>query len=258
MSDKYCFWSVADGQYGKMMESVIKSARNVDIDTDFHIWSDQNINGSVTHQSGTFDKNAYLFKFHFLKNEVSKLNYDYFIFIDADSYFVRKPDNILKVLYGSPVHICMESDCTLLTNKRPDWWGCLLPKYCQLMKFAGVRSKAIYNTNAGFWIVHHDVIDTFYELGMNFWNLCKNNGCYKFTEEPPLAYIGHMLMGNPYIHTLRENTDIWASDWIGWYNNRLPDGKEFEFEDYMSGNKIRVNPYLVHCMRSKNCLLKGI
>jgi len=124
-----------------------------------------------------------------------------------------------------------------------------------LMRFKGVRSKAIFNVNAGFWIVHHDVIDRFVELALEFWEFCRKAG-FTFTEEPPLAYATHMFCGNPYAHTLRETADLWASDWTGNYADKLPDGREWLFTDYFTREQIPVNPAIVHAMRSKRALVK--
>src|SRR5208282_2993484 len=107
--------------------------------------------------------------------------------------------------------------------------------------------------NAGFWIVQRDVINRFCELAFEFWDLATKAGC-EFTEEPPLAYATHMLCGNPYLHTLRQTSDVWASDWTGCYAGRLPDGKPWEFTDYFSEQGFQVNPAIVHAMRSKEIL----
>lgn len=256
MSKTFCYWSVADGKHADMIQATVTSARNVGVTEDFHIWSDKNINGATTHIiDKSFDKSHYLFKLKFLKEFVSKLNYDYFIFLDADTYFVRKPENILNCLKNSPVHASLESDCTSLENKRKDWWGCDLKEYCNLMKEFGVKNKKIYNVNAGFFIVHKDIINTFYTLAMDFWNKCQSRGYKEFTEEPPLAYAIHMLTDNADLHSIKNSFNIWASDWTGCYNNKLPDGKDWLFEDYMSGIKIKVNPAIVHAMRSKDALI---
>ena len=252
---KFCYWSVADGEHGLMMRKAIQSARNVGVSEDFHIWTDVDIPDAITHDCKKFDKKNYLFKFHFLKNEVSKLDYDYFVFLDADSYFVRKPEDIISQTQGDPIHVCLESDCNLVENSRGDWWGCPLGEYVKIMREKGVRSKSVFNTNAGLWIVKKDIINTFYDMAIDFWEYSKSKG-YVFTEEAPLAYVGHMLVGDVYKHTLKNNARVWASDWIGIFNDVIPHSSPFEFEDYMSGNRIMVNPSIVHCMRSKNALIK--
>lgn len=253
MRERYCYWSVVDGDYSQMMQSVVDSARQVGVFKDFHVWTDRPINGATCHPAAKFDKSLYLFKLRFLRDEVSRLDYDYFVWLDADSYFVRDPGDLLRLMQGSPVHSSLESDACLAENVRQDWWDCSLKNYATLMRFMGVRSRAIFNVNAGFWIVHRDVISRFCELAFDFWDLANRAGC-EFTEEPPLAYATHMLCGNPYLHTLRQTSDVWASDWTGCYAGRLPDGKPWEFVDYFSEQSFQVNPAIVHAMRSKEIL----
>jgi hypothetical protein len=200
------------------------------------------------------DKTHYLFKLRFLRDAVSKLNYEYFVWLDADSFFVRHPGDILRLMRNSPIHVSLESNACDPTCRRPDWWGCPLDTYAALMRGKGVRSRSIYNMNAGFWIVHHDVIDTVYSLCLDFWYYCHNHG-FTFTEEAPLAYAMHMLCGNPSKHLLRESHEIWASDWTGCFKDRLPDGEPWWFVDYFTEENIPVNPAIVHAMRSKNALI---
>jgi hypothetical protein len=237
-----------------MMQSVVDSARAVGVFKDFHVWTDQPIDGAVCHRVEKFDKNLYLFKLRFLRDQVRRLNYDYFVWLDADTWFVRNPGDLLRVMQGAPVHSSLESDACLPESIRPDWWGCSLNNYSLLMRFKGVRSASIFNVNAGFWIVHHDVVNTFCELALDFWEFCTAAG-FEFTEEPPLAYATHMLCGNPYLHTLRNTADLWASDWTGCYAGTLPDGQGWEFVDYFSEQTFRVNPAIVHAMRSKEALM---
>jgi hypothetical protein len=254
MKNRYCYWSVVDGPYTDMMSAVVKSARQAGVFTPFHIWSDRPIESSTHHPLKALDKTLYLFKLRFLQEEVAKLNYDYFVWLDADTYFVRKPKDVLGVLQGSPIHASLESDACAPNNIRPDWWGCPLQHYAALMRGRGVCNRAIYNVNAGFWIVHRDVIETVFALAMDFWAFCRANG-HNFTEEPPLAYAAHMLCGDVSLHTLRATCDLWASDWTGFFANRLPDGQPWWFIDYFSGEKIPVNPAIVHAMRSKDALV---
>jgi hypothetical protein len=177
---RYCYWSVVDGTYAEMMQGVVDSARQVGVFKDFHVWTDRPINGAICHSLKDFDKTLYLFKLRFLRDEVSKLDYDYFVWLDADTFFVRNPGDVLRLMQGSPVHSSLESDACLAANVRPDWWGCPLKDYATLMRFLGVRSRAIYNVNAGFWIVHHDVITRFCELAYEFWDLATRAG-FEFT-----------------------------------------------------------------------------
>jgi hypothetical protein len=255
-SPTFCYWSVADGDYAQMMRTAVRSARSVGVREDIHVWSDRPIAGATTHRAGRFSTYQYLFKLEFLRDRAAKLNYDYLIFLDADNYFVRHPGDPLRALHGAPVHIVLESDCTRWTNRRPDWWGCPLPIYVELMRRLGVRNRSVFNTNGGFWIVHHDAIQTAVELALACWHRCKALA-QEFSDEIPLAYVGQMMVGNPYLHTLENHPDLWASDWTGHFADQLPDGKAWDFEDYLDGSRLRVNPAIVHCMRSKDVLVRA-
>ncbi len=254
---RFCYWTVADGKHGKMMETTIASARAAGVKEDFHVWSDQQIEGAINHDCGKFDKTLYLFKFKFLREQVQKLDYDYFIFLDADNYFVRHPGDILSIMGKAPVFVCMENDCGSDKVKRRDWWSCPIKEWPVVLKKYGVKTPKFYNTNAGFWIVKKSVIEQFYSLAMMFWEKCQKEHGYKgFTEEPALAYVGHMLAGDEQENqTLDKTSHIWASDWAHYYSNVIPDGKPWTFEDYMTGEKKTVNPAIVHAMRSKDAMI---
>ncbi len=256
MKPRFCYWSVVDGPYVDMMQAVVLSARRVGVFHDFHIWSDRPINDARSHPVRQVQKAHYLFKLHFLRERVSRLPYDYFVWLDADTWFTRHPGDVLSVLQGAPVHSSLEADACDPANVRPDWWGCPLPDYAKLMRFKGVHQRSIYNVNAGFWIVHRDVIPTFFDLAFDFWQVAQKLGYADVTEEPPLAYATQMLCGNPHLHTLRHTSDLWASDWLGCYADSVPDGRPWMFEDYFNGQRWLVNPAIVHAMRSKKALLK--
>jgi hypothetical protein len=157
-----------------MFRTTVRSARAVGVREDFHVWSDREVPGAVCHPAGDFDKSNYLFKLEFLRDRAARLNYDFLIFLDADAYFGRHPGNPQAALHGAPVHVLLESDCARPTNRRPDWWGCPLAVFVGLMRTRGVNQRSVFNTNAGFWIVHHDVIGRLVELALDFWGHCRD------------------------------------------------------------------------------------
>jgi hypothetical protein len=116
MKKTYCYWSVADGDYARMFGATVKSARQVGVFKDFHVWADRPVPGAICHESGPFEKWGCLFKLLFLRDAVGKLNYDYFVWLDTDTWFVRNPGDVLRVLKGAPLHIALESDVCLATN----------------------------------------------------------------------------------------------------------------------------------------------
>jgi hypothetical protein len=251
---RYCYWSVADGDYSRMFAATIKSARKAGVFKDFHLWTDRPVPGAICHEAGQFESWGCLFKLTFLRDAVRHLNYDYFVWLDTDTWFVRNPGDVLRVLEGSPMHIALESDVCLAANQRPAWWDCPNGTFAALMRAKGVRSNAIFNTNGGMFIVHRDAIETVFNLAFEFWEYCKTKG-FTFNDEPLLAYAMQMLCGNPYAHTLRQTLDLWASDWTGCFKDTLPDGQGWWFVDYFTVEKVPVNPAIVHAMRSKKALI---
>src|SRR5438105_13801958 len=121
MNRDYCFWSVVDGEYAEMAKTLIWSARRVGMFKDFHVWADRSVDGAICHEAGKFDKGGCLFKLTYLRNAVQMLNYDYFIWLDTDSFFVRHPGNVLRVMQNSPIHASLESNLCAVENRRPDW-----------------------------------------------------------------------------------------------------------------------------------------
>jgi hypothetical protein len=253
---KLCFFNYSDGPYIQMSQTLIKSLRQNNVEYDFHVYGPSDVKGAINHRLvlTNAQKAQYMFKLHMLKEHVVNLEYDYYVFLDADNYCVSNPGNLLDCFGTSPVHSFLESDCTNLNAKRPDWWGCLLPDYVKMMRDKGVVSRAIYNVNAGFWGVKRTAVEQFYNLAVDFWNYTNSQG-YRFTEEPPLAYATHMLAGDVEYHKQSKWFHIWASDWTGNFSNRIPNSDHWVFQDYMTEENHLVNPAIVHAMRSKNKLI---
>jgi hypothetical protein len=256
MGKTFCYWTVADGKHGQMAATMVASARQVGVTADFHIWTDTlSIDGANVHPCGTFDKTLYMFKFHFLRNEVSKLDYDYFVFLDADNYFVKNPGDLAEMMGSDKVFVQMENDCSPYRSKRGDWWSCPIGEYGKFLSEQGAKSDIYYNTNAGFWIVAKTAIAEFYERTTKFFEAAHKRGYRGFTEEPALAFVGH-IMQDPKKRVFEDTSWLWASDWTGQWKDKIPEYREWQFEDYMSGEKKMVKPCIVHAMRSKEKMIQ--
>jgi hypothetical protein len=254
-NNNYCYWTVADGDHGKMAATMVDSARKVGVTEDFHIWTDlEAIDGAVVHPCGQFDKTLYMFKFHFLKEQVSRLNYDYYVFLDADNYFVKNPGNLSLLMTGHKIFAQMENEITSSNAKRKDWWGCPISEYKPLFEETGLVLDRIYNTNAGFWIVDKNYVNEFYNIAVNFFVYAKDKGYKNFTEEVSLAFAGH-CMQHLEERTLEKTSWLWASDWKGYWANKLPQYENWIFEDYMTGEQKTVKPCIVHNMRGKKLMI---
>jgi len=258
MNKTFCYWTVAFGEkHAKMAYVLVDSARKAGVTADFHVYTDylKEIPTATVHDSGKIEIGKYMFKFHFLKEQVSKLNYDYYVFLDTDNYFTKNPGDLVEFMGDDKIFVQMENDCSPYRSKRQDWWSCPIADYGKFLREQGAISDTYYNTNAGFFIVAKTAINEFYERTTKFFDAGHKRGYSGFTEEPALAFVGH-VMQNPKKRLFEDTCWLWASDWTGQWKDTLPEYKEWQFEDYMSGDKYPVKPCIVHAMRSKDAMIK--
>ncbi|MBA3816962.1 MAG: hypothetical protein H0X29_10695 [Parachlamydiaceae bacterium] len=251
-----CFWSVGDGDYAYILQTLVNSFHAVGMKSDFHVFSDREIYGAITHKVAEFDKRRCFFKFNFMQSQLKHWDYRHFIYLDADTVFLKAPTiSLIELLKSDPLHLFFESDCTMPQVKRKEWWGCPLPEYVRLMHECGVINPHIYNVNGGFCIVQKHAMDIVCELAIDFVKYAARQH-YNFPDEPGWAYALHMLCKIPEQHLLSCHRDVWCSDWEGVFKEHLPDGKPWVFRDYISNSSFTINPAIVHAIRSKDLLVK--
>jgi len=118
MKSKYCYWSVCDGAYGAMMEHCVRTARNAGVFKEFHVLTDRPLEGCECYDACQLEKTHGLFKLHHLKVGMSRLSFDYFIWLDADTVFARNPFDLLGSLGKSPIHLPLELNLSALSERR--------------------------------------------------------------------------------------------------------------------------------------------
>lgn len=258
MNKKICYWTIAWGDYAYMAQALISSAKAVGIQDDFIVFSDKNLKDCINHPlDPKIDLSLvnYMFKFSYL-TKLLEMNYEYFVFIDSDSYFVTKPNlsplDIMKE--GNPWHCFLESPINSEKTIRPDWWGVPVKTLTQMYRNLGVFNKEIRNVNAGYWICKKSFIKQACKLGIACYNYFISNN-YKITEEIPMAYITNYMSKNVDFHFHENYFNYWASDWTGNFKNIMPLYKIWSYESYMTGEKYNIQPALVHAMRSKTVLI---
>lgn len=254
MDKKICFWSIGDGECAFMLQTLVNSFRQVGITEDFHVFSDREIHGATTHLVNSFDKRGFLFKFAFLQSELAQWDYRYFVYLDADTIFIRQPSPLLPLLAGSPIHFFMETPLTKV-KKQEKWWNCPIERYLTMMRDCGVTTPEIYSLNAGFFLLKKEVICLACGLAQDFFEYSQRCG-YFFPDEPLWNYAMHMLCESPEQHLLIDHFDIWCSDWKGEWASQLPNGTPWTFCDYMTDERYLVNPAIVHALKSKPLLIE--
>ena len=104
----YCYWSVATGPYAGLMERCVASARSAGVFKEFHVLTDRPIKGAESYEAYEVELTDKLFKLVYLKAAISKLNFDYYVWVAADTVFRRNPRNLLACLGRSPIHVPLE------------------------------------------------------------------------------------------------------------------------------------------------------
>ncbi|MEK7675317.1 MAG: hypothetical protein AAB676_05725 [Verrucomicrobiota bacterium] len=250
MKAKYCFWSVADGPYGAMMENCVRTAREAGVFKEFHVLTDRPLAGCECYDAFQFEKANGLFKLHYLKVGMSRLNFDYFVWLDADTVFLRNPVDVLAPLGRSPLHVPLEVNLSALNEDRV-WKDSSLFRLRDLLREQGVMSQA-YLCGSAFWIVHHDAIDTVYELALGFWRKARESGLIAGVSAA-LGYAMQILCANPEAHLLEAHPELWASDDMGRLDETFVKrkGAAWAWQHPLRSEAIEVRPAMVHLPRSK-------
>ena len=191
MSTRFCYWSVATGGYVELLEAMIDSARRVGVEEDFHVWTDREVPGATWHPAGAFDTWGWLFKLVFLRDEIARLNYDFFVFLDADNWFVRHPGDPGRLLDGGPLHLTLDADLTR-AREVPAWWEYHADTVTGSMRAAGIRHPSVYTVNAGMFVIRREAIAGVYALANRFWAFCRESGVW-CVDEMLLSYAMHAL-----------------------------------------------------------------
>jgi hypothetical protein len=253
---KTLIWSVAWGEYRYMLQTLMDSIRSCGLQHDILTFSDEplaNVTSCEVDKSIQMDFKQY-WKFHYL-NKIRELDYDLFVFIDSDHYFVRKPPKEFHEIIGpDPWHSFLESPINSELTKRPDWWGVTNSSMTKIYRDFGVTQDTVYSTNGGFWMCRKEFMKQAANVGFLFRDYQKGLGL-DLPEEVAIAVISHMFSADYSQRFHKRYMDIWASEWTGVLQDRLPDGSQWEFQEYMTGTKSLLNPAIVHAMRSKNALV---
>lgn len=254
---KTLIWSVAWGDYRYMLQSLMDSIRSVGINHDILTFSDEPLHGVISCEkdpSIQMDFKQY-WKFKYL-SKISRLDYDLFVFIDSDHYFVRKPDLDFSDMVGNdPWHSFLESPINSERTRRSDWWGVQNESMVRLYRDFGVAQKTIYSTNGGFWICKRSFANHASSVASLFNEFQRGRGL-DLPEEVLVAILSHMFSMNYSDRFHSRYMNIWASEWTGVLSDRIPSGEPWQFQEYMTHEKSQVNPAIVHAMRSKNALVR--
>lgn len=266
----FCYCSIGTGQskYHAFLRTLVASARRQGVREDFHIWTDPGIGipGAVVHE---FDRKrhhspGFMFKWKVLE-AAQEYQYDYYVFLDSDNIFVRKPSSTVvntMLRLADPFHATQESKINGDEFSRDQlrefrWWGVSLEQLIEAFHAKGLAGKRFYLNNGGFFVVKRDHFRQVYEtVWEGFHYLRDELGYRSVVEECAMSYAMAKLT-NPEGHRVihKHVSDIWCTD-RGNFRGRLPDGQPFLHWTNWDGVRFQVNPAIVHAMKSKPELIE--
>jgi len=230
------------------MQACVGSARRAGIFKQFHVFTDRAIPECVCYDAMDFNAEAGLYQLLYLKAGMAKLNVDYFVWVDADTRFVRQPKNLLDVMGRSPIHLPLE----LKLGDADDsvqFDGITPSEYEHLMRRAGVLNDVYFGESA-FWVVHHDAIDRVYELSTNLLANCKAEGRPQDATKA-LSFAMQALCGNPERHLCLHRRDLWAPVRDNPFCEVGVNGKPWLYRVPFTGRDELVHPAIVHLGRRR-------
>lgn len=120
------------------MAQCVQSARRAGVFKEFHIFTDRPIEGCECYDANNMSETKGWFKTIYLKLGMSRLLFDYFIWLDADHWFVRNPKNILETLGKSPIHVPLTGIVPNINTSGLKADGLLIEDYHALMVECGL------------------------------------------------------------------------------------------------------------------------
>ncbi len=208
MTPKYCYWSVATGEYGALMEVCVRTARAAGVFKEFHVLTDRPLAGCECYDAFQCDKSDGLFKLHYLKAGMTQLNFAYFIWLDADTVFQRNPVNVLAPLGKSPIHVPLEVNLSALTEDR-HWKSVSCLQLREFLQQEGLVPP-VYSSRSAFWIIQHEAIEQVYDLALRFWHRTKDAGLPAGVDAA-LSFAMQLLCADPAAHATSRYPELWGS-----------------------------------------------
>jgi hypothetical protein len=244
----YCYWSIATGAHGQLMERCVQTARKAGVFKQFHVLTDRQLLDCECYEAFALEKEYGLYKLHYLKAGVSRLPFDYLVWIDADSVFVKCPLDILRSVARSPIHVPLEVKCVDVPQQAV-FRGVCCTTLQTLYSEAGIVDTP-YLCRSAFWIVRRDAIDVVFELAFQFVNLSRAKGILVHVDAA-LGYAMQILCADPEAHCLASHSELWASDDFGVFGDNQPTGAPWAWKNLCGDDTSEINPAIIHLPRNR-------
>ena len=195
---RYCYWSVATAAYAERMQACVDSARACGVFKDFHVLTSQPLRGCECYDLMEFQPQGGLFPVFYLELAMRKLNYDYFVWVDADTRFDHAPLGLLETVRYSPIHAPLLR--RLSEEKEAD--------RCRWLREGGVLGS-LYECGTAFWIAHREAIESVYTEVRGYWQRARWSGVEVGFGEA-LGYVVQMFCGDVERHVIGAWPGLWG------------------------------------------------
>lgn len=211
MNINYCYWSIGTKEHRYLLVDTIHSAREAGVYEPFHVFTDELIDLPQVdcYETNDFKTEDGIFKLIHLSEGLAKLNYDFFIWVDADHRFNSRPRNLLRLLADDPLHVPLFA--RIVSDPKSAQAQYSLE---EMMPWVGHRQGVVHGMRQGtsaFWIIHHDAIRVVVDLVASF-----RENFRRFYSKCPLdlslTYAMHMLTVEPERHRQSEAPDLWGEE----------------------------------------------
>lgn len=158
----------------------------------------------------------------------------------------ENPSNLLSVLGKAQIHVPFE----LLASGVPEdavWKGQPVKHLSDLQREFGATEDA-YLCSSAFWIVHHDAIETVYEVAMGFRNAASERGSVADVSTS-LGFTMQILGVDPESRLISRRPDLWAPV----YGTKLEAsavGKPFGCSHPLACESCMMDPAIIHLGRA--------
>ena len=199
----YCYWSIALGDHDtRSIQECIESARKSGIYRPFHIMTDRELDDCECYDALSVDNPDGMNKLVYLKAAISRLSYDYFIWIEPSTRFHCEPKAPLLALRSAPLHAPLCKIWPTADSSRP--------KHDALNQFmidSGLPSEPYFGTSA-FWIIQHQAIELVTSTAVGFWRKAVDQGL-SADVDVVMAFTMQLFCGDPRKHQWTENPELW-------------------------------------------------
>lgn len=209
----YCYWSLATGeQEGQLMSRCVQSAREVGIFRSFHVLTDRIIDDCECYDAMQVERKDGMEKMICLKAAMSRLSFDYFVWLEPRTRFRREPGDLCSLLRRSPLHVPLSAVWPKLDRKGEDSED--ERAQLEFMGGAGILGRPYFGYSR-FWIVHRDAIDLVTETTVEFWKSAKDQGLHVGVDLA-LAFAMQLFCGDRREHCWERRPEYWCPEEKEW------------------------------------------